>query len=294
MQGEILDGRRMSADIRQELMQRVSALAARGVAPTLAGVLVGDDPGSTSYVRLKEKAATEIGLRAEMLRLPADCGPGELLAHVQQLSLRSDVHGIFVQLPLPRHLNEDEVLAAVNPDKDVDGFHPTSIGRAWLGQDAFVPATPAGILEMLRRSGLANLRHRHAIIVNTDNLVGKPLAALLTRSDIGANVTLCHGDTPSIAILTRQADLLVVAVNVPRFITADMVKEGVIAVDFGSNYVVDPAAPQGKRLVGDIDFEAVRMKATAITPVPGGAGPMTVTMLLAHTVTAAERLAADA
>jgi len=194
-------------------------------------------------------------------------------------------------LPLPSHLDEEAALAAVSPEKDVDGFHPMSVGRSWLGQDAFVPATPAGIMEMLRRSGLAELRHRHAVIVNTDNLVGKPLAALLTRPDVGADVTLCSGDTPNLARFTRQADLLVVAVNMPRFITADMVKEGVVAVDFGSNYLDDPSSPQGRRLVGDIDFEPVRQKATAITPVPGGAGPMTVTMLLAHTVLAAERRA---
>lgn len=289
MQGEILDGRRMSADIRQELGRRVAALVGKGITPTLAGILVGDDAGSASYVRLKEKAAVEVGLRAEMLRLPADCTQPELLARIDGLNRRKDVHGVFVQLPLPSHLNEEAVLAFVAPEKDIDGFHPVSVGKTWLGQDAFVPATPAGILEMLRRSGHGDLRHRHAVIVNTDNLVGKPLAALLTQPGIGANVTLCHGDTPDIARFTRQADILVVAVNRPRFITADMVKEGVIAVDFGSNYIDDPAAPQGRRLVGDIDFEAVRAKASAITPVPGGAGPMTVTMLLAHTVLAAER-----
>ncbi len=291
MPGEIIDGRRISAEIRQELAQRVAALAPQDIVPTLAGMLVGDDPGSSGYVRLKEKAALDAGLRAEMLRLPADTSQQELLATVDSLNRRSDVHGIFVQLPLPSHLDEEAALAAVSPEKDVDGFHPMSVGRSWLGQDAFVPATPAGIMEMLRRSGLAELRHRHAVIVNTDNLVGKPLAALLTRPDVGADVTLCSGDTPNLARFTRQADLLVVAVNMPRFITADMVKEGVVAVDFGSNYLDDPSSPQGRRLVGDIDFEPVRQKATAITPVPGGAGPMTVTMLLAHTVLAAERRA---
>jgi len=289
MPGEIIDGRRISADIRQELARRVSALAPRGVVPTLAGILVGDDPGSSSYVRLKEKAAVDAGLRAEMLRLPADTSLRELLSAVDSLNRRSDVHGIFIQLPLPPGLDEEGVLASVSPEKDVDGFHPVSVGRSWLGQDAFVPATPAGIMEMLRRSGHAELRHRHAVIVNADNLVGKPRAARLTRPDGGADVTLCNSDTPDVARFTRQADLLVVAVNIARFITADMVKDGVVAVDFGSNYVDDPSSPQGRRLVGDIDFEPVRQKASAITPVPGGAGPMTVTMLLAHTVEAAER-----
>ncbi len=289
MPGTILDGRKLSSEIRQELKERIEALAPHGVVPTLAGFLVGDDPGSASYVRLKEKAATEVGLRAEMQHLPADCSQERLLRQLRELVQRTDVHGVFVQLPLPSQINEELVLAEVAPAKDVDGFHPESVGRAWLGQESFVPATPAGIMEMLRRTGYDDLRRKHAVIVNTDSLVGKPMAALLTREDVGANVTLCHPDTPRLAELTRQADLLVVAVNQANFITADMVREGVIAVDFGSNYVDDPSAKQGYRLVGDIDFESVQQKAAAITPVPGGAGPMTVTMLLAHTVLAAER-----
>jgi methylenetetrahydrofolate dehydrogenase (NADP+) / methenyltetrahydrofolate cyclohydrolase len=289
MSGRILDGRQVSNEIRQELRNRATTLAAHGVVPTLSGILVGEDPDSTSYVRLKEKAAGETCLRAEMLRLPADCTQTEVFNRLRELNSRPDVHGIFVQLPLPAHIDENAVLAAVAPQKDVDGFHPENVGRAWLGQDAFAPATPAGIMELLRRTGYDNLRHRHAVIVNTDSLVGKPLAALLLQAHIGANVTLCQPDSPGISELTRMADLLVVSVNQPRFITADMVKEGVIAVDFGTNYVDDPGAPQGYRLVGDIDFDAVRSKAEAITPVPGGLGPMTVTMLLAHTVLAAER-----
>lgn len=294
MEGTILDGRKLSSEIRQELTERIKALEPQGVNPTLAGFLVGDDPGSASYVRLKEKACNEVGLRAEMQHLPADCSQEQLLRRLRELVQRTDVHGVFVQLPLPPQIDEELALAEVAPEKDVDGFHPQSVGRAWLGQDSFVPATPAGIMEMLRRTGHDHLRRKHAVIVNTDSLVGKPMAALLTRDDVGANVTLCNPDTQGIADLTRQADLLVVSVNRPAFITADMVKEGVIAIDFGSNYVDDPSAKQGYRLVGDIDFEAVKQKAVAITPVPGGAGPMTVTMLLAHTVLAAERIASRA
>ncbi|MBE9505321.1 MAG: bifunctional 5,10-methylene-tetrahydrofolate dehydrogenase/5,10-methylene-tetrahydrofolate cyclohydrolase [Chloroflexi bacterium] len=292
MPGVILDGRQISRDIRQELRERVMVLAGSAVVPKLAGIIVGDDAGSASYVRLKEKAAAEVGLLSEMCHLPQDYTQKDLLARIRELNRRPDVHGIFVQLPLPPQFSESVVLAAVSPAKDVDGFHPESVGRSWLGQEAFVPATPAGIMEMLRRSGYGDLRHRHAVIVNVDNLVGKPLAALLCQESVGADVTLCHPDTPVLADWTRQADLLVVAANRPRFITADMVKEGVIAVDFGTNHVKDTSAKQGYRLVGDIDFEPVREKAKAITPVPGGVGPMTVTMLLAHIVEAAERLAA--
>ncbi len=289
MAGTILDGRRISAEIRQELRERIAALEPHGVVPMLAGFLVGDDPGLASYIRLKEKAAVESGLKSEMHRLVAGCTQEELLNTLGKLNDRPDVHGIFVQLPLPPHIDENLVLSQVAPAKDVDGLHPESVGRAWLGQASFVPAAPAGIMEMLNRSGYGDLRRRHAVIVNTDSFVGKSLAACLTRDNVGASITLCHPDTPGIAALTRQADLLVVAVDRARFVTADMVKEGVIAIDFGSNYINDPAAQQGYRLVGDIDFDAVRHKAEAITPVPGGAGPMTVTMLLAHTVLAAER-----
>ena len=289
MEGTILDGRRMSSEIREELRNRVKALAMRGVSPTLAGVLVGDDPGSAGYVRLKEKAAGEVGLRAEMHHLPGDCPQENLSSLLSQLSRRPDIHGIFVQLPLPPNIDENSVLPLVHPDKDIDGFHPVNVGRAWLGLESFAPATPAAIIEMLKRAGYTDLHRRHAVIVSTDSLVGKPTAALLLQDHMGADVTICHADSPDVREWTRKADLIVVSVNRPRFITADMVKDGVIAFDFGTNYVDDPSAPQGHRLVGDIDFESVRDKAEAITPVPGGLGPMTVTMLLAHTVLAAER-----
>jgi len=289
MPGTILDGRRMSAEIRDDLSRRVAVLIAQGVRPTLAGFLVGDDEGSASYVRLKEKAADAIGLRSEMYRRPADCTQAELCRLLSEVGGRTDVHGMFVQLPLPAHIDENAVLPLVPPEKDIDGFNPHNVGLAWLGRDAFSPATPAAIVEMLRRAGYNDLRHYHAVIVNADNLVGKPTAALLLRGDVGANVTLCHPDTADLAEWTRRADLLVVSANRSRFITADMVKKGVIALDFGANYVDDPSSPQGSRLVGDIDFDAVLAKAEAVTPVPGGLGPMTVTMLLAHTVEAAER-----
>jgi len=224
-----------------------------------------------------------------MVRLPQDIKEEELLREIETLNADARVHGIFVQLPLPQHLNEDRVLAAVSPGKDVDGFHPSNVGKAWLGQQAFLPATPIGIYEMLIRSGYGNLRDKNVVIVNVDNLVGKPLASILAQEKVGANVLLCQPSTPDLSAYTRQADMVVVAVDRPRFITADMVKDGVIAIDFGSNYIEDASAKTGKRLVGDLDFDTLKEKAEAITPVPGGVGPMTVTMLLANTVTAAER-----
>lgn len=290
MPGTILDGRRMSDEIREELRHRVAALTSRGITPALSGFLVGDDAGSASYVRLKEKAADAIGLMSEMHRLPSNATQEELCRLLSEVAARTDVHGIFVQLPLPVQFDENAVLSLVPPEKDIDGFNPQNVGRTWLGLESFAPATPAAIMEMLRRAGCSDLRRRHAVIVNADNLVGKPTAALLLQESTGANITLCHPDTPDLAEWTRRADLLIVSVNRPRFITADMVKNGVIAMDFGANYIGDPSSPQGSRLVGDIDFDAVLAKAEAVTPVPGGLGPMTVTMLLVHTVQAAERL----
>jgi len=289
MSAQILDGRKMSAEIREELRQRSAKLKEREVIPGIAGILVGDDPGSASYVKLKEKASAEVGIRSEMVTLPQDVTEHELLGRIELLNSDAKIHGIFVQLPLPQHLDENKVLSAVHPDKDVDGFHPVNVGKAWLGQQAFLPATPRGIYEMLIRSGYDKLDGKSVVIVNADNLVGKPLASILVQEKIGANVMLCHPSTPGLSAYTCWADILVVSVNEPRFITADMVKEGVIAIDFGSNYIEDPASKTGKRLVGDIDFDAVKEKAEAITPVPGGVGPMTVTMLLVNTVTAAER-----
>ena len=293
MPGTVLDGRKLSTEIRQELAQRVDSLAARGVTPTLAGILVGEDAGSAGYVRLKEKGCNEVGVKPEMVRLPQDYTQKDLLSRVRQLSERDGVHGIFVQLPLPPQFDESAILDAVAPEKDVDGFHSVSVGRSWLGHEAFVPATPAGIMQMLQRYGYSDLRHKHAVVVGVDNLVGKPIASLLAQDSVGANVTLCHPNTPNLTVLTRQADILVVSVNQPAFITADMVKEGVIAFDFGANYVDDPSATNGYKLAGDIDFNSVAQRAEAITPVPGGLGPMTVTMLLAHTIQAAERLSAS-
>jgi len=289
MSAQILDGRKISAEIREELRERSGKLKKREVTPGIAGILVGDDPGSVTYVKLKEKASVEVGIRSEMVTLPQNVKEPELLEKIELLNSDAKTHGIFVQLPLPQHLDENKVLSAVCPYKDVDGFHPINVGKAWLGQQAFLPATPSGIYELLIRSGYGYLKGKSVVIVNVDNLVGKPLASILAQEEVGANVMLCHSSTPGLSAYTRWADILVVSVNKPKFITADMVKEGVIAIDFGSNYIEGPAAKTGRRLVGDIDFDMVKEKAEAITPVPGGVGPMTVTMLLVNTVVAAER-----
>jgi len=283
----ILDGRKTSAEIREELKQQTENLREKGVIPGITGILVGEDPGSASYIRLKEKAANELGIRTEMLRLAENTPEPDLLKEIERLNADDGIHGIFIQLPLPEHIDENKALNAVSPDKDVDGFHPTNVGKAWLGQKAFLPATPIGIHELLVRYGYGNLKGKNVVMVNVDNLVGKPLASIWAQEKIGANVTLCHPLTPDLAHYTRQADILVVAVDRAKFITADMVKEGVIAIDFGANYIKDPSSDKEK-LVGDLDFDAVKEKAEAITPVPGGVGPMTVTMLMHSTVTAAK------
>jgi len=283
----ILDGRKTSAEIREELKQQTENLREKGVIPGITGILVGEDPGSASYIRLKEKAANELGIRTEMLRLVENTPEPDLLKEIERLNADDGIHGIFIQLPLPEHIDENKALNAVSPDKDVDGFHPTNVGKAWLGQKAFLPATPIGIHELLVRYGYGNLKGKNVVMVNVDNLVGKPLASIWAQEKIGANVTLCHPLTPGLAHYTRQADILVVAVDRAKFITADMVKEGVIAIDFGANYIKDPSSDKEK-LVGDLDFDAVKEKAEAITPVPGGVGPMTVTMLMHSTVTAAK------
>jgi len=291
MPGKILDGRKLSTEIREELKGRTKKLKEKGITPGLAGILVGEDPGSASYIGHKEKASGDVGINSQMVRLPQDITEEDLLKEIERLNKDTGVHGIFIQLPMPGHLDENKALTTVLPDKDVDGFHPMNVGKAWMGQQAFLPATPSGIWEMLVRYGYSDLKDKEVVIVNVDNLVGKPLASILVQEKVGANVTLCQPSTPNLSAYTRRADVVVVAVDKPKFLTADMVKEGVIAVDFGSNWIDDPSTKTGKRTVGDIDFDPVKEKSEAITPVPGGVGPMTVTMLLVNTVTAAERQA---
>ena len=286
----IIDGLQISSAIRSECAAAAAQLAAAGFVPGLAVILVGENPASVSYVTAKERACKETGIRSFMLRLPADVPQSRLLAEIRRLNGDPAVHGILVQLPLPKQIDEAEVIRAIAPEKDVDGFHPVSLGKLLLGEDTFVSCTPAGILEMLRRTGVET-SGRHAVVVGRSNIVGKPVANLLLQKRANATVTVCHTGTPDLGRFTRDADILVVAAGRPGTITADMVKPGAVVIDVGVNRVPDATKKSGYRLVGDVDFAGVSAVASHITPVPGGVGPMTIAMLLSNTVKAA-RLAA--
>ena len=290
MAAGIIDGRQVASDMRAELKQEVSDLKDRGIVPGLGVILVGDDPASKSYVTAKERACDEIGIFSDDHRLSVDTTRGALLALVQQMNEDPKINGILVQLPLPPHIDEAEVLLAVNPDKDVDGFHPMNVGRMVVGQEAFLPCTPHGVVQLLVRSNVT-LQGADVVIVGRSNIVGKPLAnMLMQKSKTGnATVTVCHTHTKDMTSYTRRADILMVAVGRPSTIGADMVKEGVVVIDVGVNRVEDASKKRGYRLVGDVDFEGVKEKASLITPVPGGVGPMTITMLLHNTVESAKR-----
>lgn len=284
----ILDGKKISGEIREELKGEVSRLKGKGIVPGLSGILVGEDPGSATYVGLKSKACEEVSIREMMVHLPETVTEHELLNTIDKLNKDPKVHAIFIQLPLPKHLSEEKALAAIIPGKDVDGFHAMNVGRAWLGQPAFVPAVAIAIHEMLTRSGY-DLKDKNVVIVNTDSMVGRPLASILVqdKDKARANVTLCYPTTPGLASYTSRADVLVVSVNKPKFITADMIKKGAVLIDFGATFVEDPVTKK-RKTVGDVDADGVREKAGAISPVPGGVGPMLVTMLMLSTVQAAK------
>jgi methylenetetrahydrofolate dehydrogenase (NADP+) / methenyltetrahydrofolate cyclohydrolase len=287
----IIDGTAISRELRTSIAERVDALAANGLRPGLAVILVGDDAASHVYVRRKAQACEAVGMASRTLNLPEDVTEDELFGVIDGLNADPGVHGILVQLPLPRHLPYKAVLERIRPRKDVDGFHPLNNGLAFIGDPrAFLPATPAGILEMIRHEEIPT-HGRHVVIVGRSLIVSKPLASLLMAPGPNATVTLTHRHTVDLASHTRMADILVVAVGRPGLITADMVKPGVVVFDVGVNRVEDSAASGGTRIVGDVDFEAVSEVAGAITPVPGGVGPMTITMLLQNTVLAAERAA---
>ena len=290
-----IDGKKIAAEIRAEVAAEAAAMKASGVGPGLAVVLVGENPASVSYVTAKERACAECGIRSFPVRLPATASQAELLAEVARLNADPAVDGILVQLPRPKGLDEQAVIRAIAPEKDVDGFHPISLGRLLLGLDTFVPCTPAGILELLARSGV-DPAGRHAVVVGRSNIVGKPVAFLLARKGPGgdATVTMCHTGTRDLAAHTRTADILVVAAGRPGTVTADMVKPGAVVIDVGVNRVPDASKKAGYRLVGDVDYAGVAPIASLITPVPGGVGPMTIAMLLKNTLKAARRRAARA
>ena len=293
MAATVLDGKRMAGEIRAEVAEGVRALRERsGVTPGLAAVLVGDDPASAVYVRNKRLACDEAGMFSETFALPEETPQEELLRLIRQLNADARFHGILAQLPLPAHVSEREVILAIDPDKDVDGMHPLNGGRLLEGAPRFPPATPAGVQQMLVRSGNDPAGKRVAIL-GRSNIVGKPLAAMLMQKAAGANatVTVCHTGTPDMGAVTRQADIVVAAIGRPRALTADMVADGAVVIDVGINRVEDSTRKSGYRLVGDADYEALAKKASAISPVPGGVGPMTIAMLLTNTLRAA-RLAA--
>lgn len=289
MAAGIIDGKQISQNIREELKIEVDALREKGVIPGLGVILVGDDPASRSYVSAKEKACEALGMHSDDNRLPEDCTQEALMAVVERMNNDPAIHGILVQLPLPAHLDESEVLLAIDPKKDVDGFHPMNVGRMVVGEKAFLPCTPHGVLQLLKRSKVP-VSGAHAVVVGRSNIVGKPLAnLLLQKTELGnATVTLCHTGTADMGAITRQADILIAAVGRPNTITADMVKDGAVVIDVGVNRVDDASRERGYRLVGDVDFEAVKEKASLITPVPGGVGPMTISMLLYNTVESAK------
>ena len=292
MTARILSGTEVAMAVRADVAARVEQLVPRlGRAPGLTVVLVGDDPASSVYVGRKEKACAAVGIRSQTHRLPTETSQAELMALVDALNADETVDGVLVQLPLPRHMDEQAVIEAIHPDKDVDGFHPISVGRLVTGLPGLRSCTPAGVVELLRRCEVP-VAGMHAVVVGRSNNVGKPLAALLTLKGADATVTVCHSRTADLALHTRRADLLVAAMGRPRAITADMVKPGAVVVDVGIHRVDDPTHPKGSRLVGDVDFGPVSEIASAITPVPGGVGPMTVAMLMHNTVESAAARAA--
>ena len=290
MTAVLISGLEVSASIRSELRARAARLAARGIVPRLEVILVGDDPASISYIKSKEKGSAEVGIKENTTHLPADTSEQQLIDLLDRLNGDDAVDGILVQVPLPSHIDTEKVLYHISPAKDVDGFHPVNLGKLLRGEPCFLPCTPHGIQQMLMRCGY-DPAGKHVVICGRSNLVGKPLAAILLQKKKGANatVTVVHTGTVHLPSFTRQADILVAAMGKPLCITADMVKEGAVVIDVGVNRVPDATREKGYRLAGDVDFEAVSKKAAAITPVPGGVGPMTVTMLLQNTIEAAER-----
>ena len=286
---KIIDGVKIAAEIREEVARGVVQLKKkRGVVPGLATVLVGEDPASRAYVRNKRKACGEAGITSFHHELPADVSQSELVTLLKGLAARTDVHGILVQLPLPKHLDQDVVLAAVPANKDVDGFHPANLGLLGVKgkQPAFAPCTPAGCIELIVRSGHV-ISGKHAVVIGRSTIVGLPAALMLLARD--ATVTICHSRTDDLPAMVRQADIVIAAIGRADFVTADMIKPGAVVIDVGINRVTDAHAPRGSRLTGDVDFAAVEPIAGAITPVPGGVGPMTIAMLLKNTLLAASR-----
>ena len=292
MECKVIDGKAVAADIRAQVAKRVEALKAKGVMPALSVILVGDNPASVSYVTGKQKALAEAGMVDKSIHLPESTSEQELLDLIAKLNADPSVHGILVQLPLPKHINEEKVTLAIDPKKDVDGFHPVNMGNLLIGRKGFLPCTPHGVLILLERAGVQTNGARVAVI-GRSNIVGKPMALLLSRKEYNSTVTLCHTGTKDLAAITREADIIIAAAGRPNTVTADMVKEGAVVIDVGVNRVPDASKKSGFRLAGDVDYEAIKQKASVITPVPGGVGPMTIALLMQNTIEAAKNFAAE-
>ena len=290
MPAELIDGRAIARKVRDEAASRAKKLSEQGIKPGLAVVLVGEDPASVVYTSSKAKAAEEAGMFSLNLKLPADTSQAELIRHIDELNSNPNVHGILVQMPLPKQIDSDTVIRRIDPAKDVDGFHPVNVGKMLVGErDGFIPCTPAGIQVLLKESGVQT-PGKDCVIIGRSNIVGKPMAALMVQDNENANctVTVCHRHTADLKSHTRRADILIVAAGRARMVSGDMVKPGAVVIDVGTNRIADAQAKKGTRLVGDVDFESVREVASKITPVPGGVGPMTIAMLMSNTVRAAE------
>ncbi len=290
MAADIINGNEVAKSIRAELKEEISRMKAKGVTPGLVVIIVGEDPASQVYVRKKGEACAELGINSETIRLPASTTDRELLDLIEKFNKDPKWDGILVQLPLPKHISEEKVLMRIDPSKDVDGFHPVNVGKMVVGAaDCYLPCTPAGIQELLVRSG-NDPKGKHVVVLGRSNIVGKPITNILLQKAPGADatVTICHSRTADLNHHTKQADILIAAMGVPNFVKADMVRDGVVVIDVGVNRVSDPNAKGGCRLVGDVEFDAVKEKAKAITPVPGGVGPMTITMLMKNTVKASK------
>ena len=290
MPADLIDGRAIAKKVRANAAERAKRLIEKGVRPGLAVVLVGDNPASVVYTTAKSKAAEEAGMYSLNLRLPADISQADLLARVDALNSDPKIHGILVQMPLPKQIDPDTVIRRIDPSKDVDGFHPVNVGKMLIGErDGFIPCTPAGIQLLLKESGVRT-PGKNCVVIGRSNIVGKPMVALMLQDNENANctVTVCHRHTVDLKARTREADILIVAAGRPRIVTGDMVKPGAVVIDVGTNRVNDPSTKSGTRLQGDVDFDSVRAVASKITPVPGGVGPMTIAMLMANTVRAAE------
>jgi methylenetetrahydrofolate dehydrogenase (NADP+)/methenyltetrahydrofolate cyclohydrolase len=289
---QIIDGKKVAADIREELKFRLIGLKSqRGKVPGLVTIIVGEDPASKVYVNMKIKACTEIGMHSKLEKLEESISEEELLSIIEKYNNDSAFHGILVQLPLPKHIDEDKIIESINPSKDVDGFHPMSVGKLVIGKDTFKSCTPFGIMELLKRYNIET-KGKHVVVVGRSNIVGKPIANMLVQKEDGANsiVTICHSAAPDISVFTKQADILIAAVGRANLIKNNMVKDGVVVIDVGINRIESSETKSGYKLVGDVDFDEVAEKSSYITPVPGGVGPMTIAMLLSNTFKAFDKL----